>query len=285
MPTPSRRRSRILVVALGTGAGAGGRVDVPAERLRLDLMRGIVRGIVDDLRVLVHPVVPERRQLDRVVVGGCLHGGILDELGVDDRRVRGHDRRGRVILRVVDRLEHQLGGRVVDRRGIGLDLAGQHLARSVCRGGGHVPGVGLAGELHVARVDRGVRDAGLGRRRVEGGVEIMGVLVRVHLVERGDALVVLGRVARDDAREDVGVRGLRRVGGSGIHAALGLPGGVLLGGVLLRGHGLAAGRATPADGRERLGGPLAVGVGGRTDRERVVVVATGSGAAAGRPAH
>ncbi len=240
---------------------------------------------MDDLRVLVRHVVPERRQLDRVVVVRVRgRGGILDELGVDHRRVRGHDGQRRAILRVVDRLEDHLGGRVVAGRGIRFDLAGHRFARAVRRGVGHVPGVGLAGELHVARVDGCVRDAGLGRRCVEVGVVIVGVLVGIDLVERGDARVVLGRVERDDAREDVGVRGLRRVGGSGIHAGVGRPGGVLLGVVLLRGHGLTAGRATPADGRERLGGPLAVGVGGGTDRERVVVV-TVTGSAAGRPAH
>ncbi|OUD88374.1 hypothetical protein BC477_10275 [Clavibacter michiganensis subsp. michiganensis] len=170
-----RRRSRL-------------RVDVElAERLRLDL----IRGVVDDLRVLVRPVVPERRQLDRVVVGGCRRGGILDELGVDHRRVRGHDGQRRAILRVVDRLEDHLGGHVVALRGIRLDLAGHRFARAVRRGVGHVPGVGLAGELHVARVDGCVRDAGLGRRCVEVGVVIVGVLVGIDLVERGDARVVL----------------------------------------------------------------------------------------------
>ncbi|WP_243683279.1 hypothetical protein [Clavibacter michiganensis] len=171
-----RRRSRL-------------RVDVElAERLRLDL----IRGVVDDLRVLVRHVVPERRQLDRVVVVRVRgRGGILDELGVDHRRVRGHDGQRRAILRVVDRLEDHLGGRVVAGRGIRFDLAGHHFACAVRRGSGHVPGVGLAGELHVARVDGCVRDAGLGRRCVEVGVVIVGVLVGIDLVERGDARVVL----------------------------------------------------------------------------------------------
>ncbi|OUD92026.1 hypothetical protein CMMCAS05_08545 [Clavibacter michiganensis subsp. michiganensis] len=263
----------MLVTGTGGRLDRRLRVDVElAERLRLDL----IRGVVDDLRVLVRHVVPERRQLDRVVVVRVRgRGGILDELGVDHRRVRGHDGQRRAILRVVDRLEDHLGGRVVAGRGIRFDLAGHHFACAVRRGSGHVPGVGLAGELHVARVDGCVRDAGLGRRCVEVGVVIVGVLVGIDLVERGDARVVLGRVERDDAREDVGVRGLRRVGGSGIHAGV----------VLLRGHGLTAGRATPADGRERLRGPLAVGVGGGTDRERIVVVVTVTGSAAGRPAH
>ncbi|OUE32127.1 hypothetical protein BFL35_01505 [Clavibacter michiganensis] len=276
--------------------GLGDDVDIARLRLvprtRLPAGRDLGLGrigrrddVVHDAGVLVELVVVQGRQQHVVHgrdLGRDLLGRLLDQLGVDHGSVRDRVGQAHVVVHAVGGLQHQLGGRVVHGLGIPLDLVRQHLAREhlarrVVRGRRHVPGVGLAGELDVARVHRRRRDLGLGGGRV-GGVRGVG---GIRLVERGDAVLVLGRVERDDARQDVAAGGRRRVGGRGIHA-------LLLGRVVLAvgGHDVAVRGAAPADRRERTRGALAVGVRRGSDRERVVVVATGSGSAAGRlPAH
>ncbi len=222
-------------------------------------------------------------------LGHDLLGRLLDQLGVDHGSVRDRVGQAHVVVHAVGGLQHQLGGRVVHGLGLRLDLARQHLAREhlarrVVRGRRHVPGVGLAGELDVARVHRRRRDLGLGGGRVG---RVRGVVGGIRLVERGDAVLVLGRVERDDARQDVAAGGRRRVGGRGIHALLLGRCWLAVGGHDVGGHDVTVRGAAPADRRERTRGALAVGVRRGSDRERVVVVvATGSGSAAGRlPAH